>query len=124
MEVKNKHFYKIQQGDVYIGRPSIFGNPYSSQLNANLAKFKVKEGTAIEEFKRYFYKRIYEKDQEFLDALNKLTPTSNLVCWCNPRACHGDVIKEYLEAKWDKEAKLTPSAAIPVPLSNAPVNLV
>jgi hypothetical protein len=20
-----------------------------------------------------------------------------LVCWCNPLACHGDIIKEYLE---------------------------
>ena len=73
--------------DVYIGRPSIFGNPFS-------VKEYGREG-CIEKYKEYFYKRIKE-DVKFKEEVLKLKDKV-LGCFCKPLACHGDVIKEYLD---------------------------
>ena len=73
--------------DVYIGRPSIFGNPFS-------VKEYGREG-CIARYKEYFYKRIKE-DVKFKEAVLKLKDKT-LGCFCKPLACHGDVIKEYLD---------------------------
>ena len=73
--------------DVYIGRPSIFGNPFS-------VKKYGREG-CIEKYREYFYKRIKE-DVKFKEEVLKLKDKV-LGCFCKPLACHGDVIKEYLD---------------------------
>ena len=73
--------------DVYIGRPSIFGNPFS-------VKEYGREG-CIAKYKDYFYERI-ASDVKFKEAVLKLKDKT-LGCFCKPLACHGDVIKEYLD---------------------------
>ena len=73
--------------DVYIGRPSQFGNPFS-------VKEYGREG-CIARYKEYFYKRIKE-DVKFKEEVLKLKDKV-LGCFCKPLACHGDVIKEYLD---------------------------
>ena len=83
-KVVNKYRDKY---DVYIGRPSIFGNPFS-------VKEYGREG-CIARYKEYFYKRIKE-DVKFKEAVLKLKDKT-LGCFCKPLACHGDVIKEYLD---------------------------
>jgi len=82
--VVNKYKEKY---DVYIGRPSIFGNPFS-------VKEYGREG-CIARYKEYFYKRIKE-DVKFKEEVLKLKDKV-LGCFCKPLACHGDVIKEYLD---------------------------
>jgi hypothetical protein len=65
--------------DVYIGRPSIWGNPFEIG----------KDGTRADVIKKY---------HEYLlcnNELMKLLPTlrgKTLGCWCFPQACHGDII--------------------------------
>ena len=72
--------------DVYIGRPSIWGNPFSHLPNT-LAKFRTR--TREEAIARY---------DEWLDTqpqLLELIPTlagKILGCWCVPLACHGYVL--------------------------------
>ena len=83
-KVVNKYRDKY---DVYIGRPSIYGNPFS-------VKEYGREG-CIEKYKEYFYKRIKE-DVKFKEEVLKLKDKV-LGCFCKPLACHGDVIKEYLD---------------------------
>jgi len=83
-KVVNKYKEKY---DAYIGRPSIFGNPFS-------VKEYGREG-CIARYKEYFYKRIKE-DVKFKEAVLKLKDKT-LGCFCKPLACHGDVIKEYLD---------------------------
>ena len=82
--VVNKYKEKY---DVYIGRPSIYGNPFS-------VKEYGREG-CIEKYKEYFYKRIKE-DVKFKEEVLKLKDKV-LGCFCKPLACHGDVIAEYLD---------------------------
>lgn len=72
----------------YIGRGSIYGNP-----------FKIGEdGTreeVIEKYKAYLYDRI-SWDGHFKERVESLRGCV-LGCFCKPQACHGDVIKEFLD---------------------------
>lgn len=77
--------------DVYIGRPSPFGNPYSHKAGT-LAKYRVKSRKeAIEKFERYLL-----SSPDLLEKLHDLKG-KRLGCWCHPMACHGDVIKKYVD---------------------------
>ena len=83
---KNKDPY-----DVYIGRPSIWGNPYSHK-DGTLAEFKVStRAEAIEKYRQYFY-----NNQELMQKSKLELKGKTLGCWCSPQACHGDVIAEFL----------------------------
>jgi len=72
--------------DVYIGRPGIWGNPFSDKIGT-LAKYKVKtRKEAIECYARWI---------ENQPALLELLPTLKgkvLGCWCHPKECHGDIL--------------------------------
>jgi hypothetical protein len=79
---------KKEKYDVYIGRPSIFGNPFTIGKDGNRKE-------VIEKFKIYFHDRIWQ-DLEFTKKVYKLK-NKILGCWCAPQECHGDIIKEYLD---------------------------
>jgi len=80
--VRDKTFTK------YIGRPSIFGNPYTIGLDGT-------REVVITKFKKYFYNKI-ETDEHFKNRVLELEGHT-LGCYCSPKACHGDVIIEWLE---------------------------
>lgn len=69
--------------DVYIGRPSKWGNPY--KIGA--------DGTREEVIAKY---REYLLDSELAAELYQLKDKV-LGCWCKPEHCHGDVIVELLD---------------------------
>jgi len=83
--------------DIYIGRGSIFGNPYTHiPIKNTKADFQVKtREEAMEKYREYFYNRI-ETDTEFLDEVLRLKDKV-LGCYCKPLDCHGDIIKEFLD---------------------------
>ena len=83
--------------EVYIGRGSIFGNPYTHiPIKNTKAEFQVKtRQEAIDKYREYFYNRI-ENDTEFLDEVLRLKDKV-LGCYCKPLDCHGDIIKEFLD---------------------------
>ena len=80
--------------DVYIGRPSPYGNPFSDKPDT-LAKFRVaSREEAIARFREWFLGQpdlIARARQELKDKI--------LGCWCKPAACHGDVIAEIIDAE-------------------------
>ena len=73
--------------DVYIGRGSLFGNPYRIGRNGNRKE-------VVKKYKIYFYKKI-RTNPKFKHAVLKLKG-KRLGCFCWPSLCHGDVIVEYL----------------------------
>lgn len=90
----------------YIGRGSVLGNPYTSIKNRETkAEFVVdSRDESIENFKNYLNDCINRKDKEVCDILNKiyrlqLEEDVYLSCFCKPKSCHGDVIKEVIESK-------------------------
>lgn len=81
--------------DIYIGRPSIWGNPFSHLPNT-LARFKVSSREeAIKQYKIHFYEKI--KEESFRERV-LLLKDKVLGCFCHPLPCHGDVIAEYLNS--------------------------
>ena len=85
-EVINKYKYKGTDF-VYIGRGSPFGNPYVIG----------KDGTreeVIEKFRVYFMEKLENPLYKLVVLQLK---GKKLGCFCKPQACHGDVIKEYLD---------------------------
>ena len=79
--------------DVYIGRAGkgqdgYFGNPV--RLKEGESK-----GSTLKEYKRYFYNRL-AIDPEFKKKILELKG-KKLGCFCYPKPCHGDIIKEYLD---------------------------
>jgi hypothetical protein len=84
---------------VYIGRPSIFGNPYQG-------------GTREEQiaFYRGYWLDSMGKHGGFRRAAENLLDIARtrdvyLVCWCAPKPCHGDIIKRWIEERLREEAK-------------------
>lgn len=81
--------------DVYIGRGSAFGNPYS-HLKYSKAQFIVdSREESIVKYKEWFYEQL--KDPEFLKLVLSLKGKT-LGCYCKPKNCHGDIIVEYLNS--------------------------
>jgi len=74
----------------YIGRPSIFGNPFTMRNYTDDERARV-----IAKFEDYFYNRL-ETDPAFKEAVMQLKG-HDLGCYCAPKPCHGDIILNYLE---------------------------
>lgn len=74
--------------DVYIGRGSIFGNPFVIG----------KDGTREEVIEKY---RVYFEEKMLNDPVFRAAVFScrglRLGCFCKPKACHGDIIKGFLD---------------------------
>lgn len=71
--------------DIYIGRPSPWGNPYIIG----------KDGTRERVIAKY---RTWLLTQPGLLAQLPALRGKILGCWCSPRPCHGDVLAELAEA--------------------------
>lgn len=74
---------KKEPYDVYLGRPSKWGNPFVIG----------KDGTREEVIEKY--ENYLLSNQELLDSLPELEGKT-LGCWCKPAACHGDVLIKHL----------------------------
>ena len=81
-----------EEYDIYIGRPSRYGNPFSVNPHS-LAPFVVgSREEAIDSYREYVLDRL-EDDPDWLEPLRG----KRLGCFCKPKACHGDVIVELLD---------------------------
>lgn len=82
--------------DVYIGRGSKWGNPYSHKQGTK-AKYVVVVASreeAISEYRKHL-RALIECGAVTQDELLALDG-KRLGCYCKPLACHGDVIVEFI----------------------------
>jgi len=86
--VVNRHKCQPQIGDVYIGRPSRFGNPFVIGMDGS-------REDVIRKFREYI-----SDNMDIVERLRSLKP-KRLVCFCSPEACHGDVYVELLSEDSD-----------------------
>lgn len=76
-------------GDIYIGRPSKWGNPFSHLGGKTRARYNVAtREEAVESYARW----LEEVGQQDLLAAIHTLKGKRLVCWCKPQACHGDIL--------------------------------
>jgi hypothetical protein len=88
---------KKEPFDIYIGRPTKWGNPFTHKGEA-LAKYKVDtREEAIE-----MYKWWVVRQPELMKTLHELEGKT-LGCWCKPKACHGEVLIKLIEHFKEKE---------------------
>lgn len=104
--VVNKKTHVPTDYDVYIGRGSVLGNPYSS-LPAHIetkAEFRCEtREESISKFNEYIEKEIKDKNEKICSELNRIWKLAkagdiNLVCYCAPKSCHGHIIKKIIES--------------------------
>lgn len=74
----------LGENDVYVGRPSKWGNPFIIG----------KDGTRDEVLEKY---RLSLTDDIKRTAKEELKG-KNLICWCAPEACHADILLEIANA--------------------------
>jgi hypothetical protein len=80
---------KREEFDVYVGRGSKWGNPYSHKVGT-LAEHVVGSRTeAIQKFEEYLL-----SNQDLMSSLEELKGKT-LGCWCKPKSCHGDILLRY-----------------------------
>lgn len=78
---------KKSEFDVYIGRPSKWGNPFSHK-EGTLAKFKVAtREEAIAKYTEWLFGQ-----NHLLEVLKTELKGKVLGCWCSPQACHGEIL--------------------------------
>jgi hypothetical protein len=84
------HFKKSDY-DVYIGRPSKWGNPFSHKEDT-IAEFRVENRqTAIQQYEKWVLTQSH-----LMRSLIELRGKT-LGCWCSPKPCHGHVLAKLIE---------------------------
>jgi hypothetical protein len=94
--VLNKRVHGVPPGAVYIGRPSIWGNPFVIDQDGNRAE-------VVAKFREHVL-----RSPQLMARLHELKG-KHLVCWCAPQACHGDVLLEL--ANTERERPTTAAAS-------------
>lgn len=79
---------KKEPYDVYIGRPSIFGNPFLIGMDGTREQ-------VIEQY-RIFIESMVRNNRDLRNQVKNLHGKT-LGCWCAPLPCHGDVLLELAE---------------------------
>ena len=95
--IVNKKTHIVTKYDYYIGRPSALGNPYPVNTWRD-------RKLAITSYENWLEDMIKDDrpsvEAALLEILRilKVHGKVNLVCWCSPDSCHGDIIKKHLES--------------------------
>ena len=100
IQIRNKRVFKQTGENVfYVGRPSVLGNPYSVKQHGRLK--------CINLYERWLTHAIQEESeavmatlQEICDAVTQAREQQShvyLVCWCAPKACHAEIIRDVVE---------------------------
>lgn len=80
--VLNHHKTGFVSDAVYIGRPSKWGNPFLIDVHGS-RKVVIR-----------MYREWLLAQPELVVAAKKELAGKDLLCWCSPKACHGDVLLE------------------------------
>lgn len=114
MPVVNFHAYKQitalddafgPGGWLYVGRrnqtygleASPLANPFTNNPRAHARVV----ADPMEAYRQWLWARMKDGDQRVLRELERIDPETALVCWCDPRPCHGHVIEG--AAAWWRE---------------------
>lgn len=73
--------------DVYIGRPSKWGNPFEIGKDGNRQEVIAKYEAWLLTDGKYLLPKLHELKGK------------TLACWCAPLACHGDVLHKMANAE-------------------------
>lgn len=81
---------KRERYDVYIGRPSIWGNRFTHKPRTRADVVVATRAEAVSRYREWLYQQVAD-GHITLEALAALKGKT-LGCWCAPKQCHGDVL--------------------------------
>lgn len=84
-KVYNKHHKNAPASAVYIGRGSMWGNPVSHRQGTKATIIVATREEAVAKFESLL-------DDEDRALIRQELKGKDLVCFCAPLACHGDVL--------------------------------
>ena len=90
-QVHNKMAGTAPKDAIYIGRGSKWGNPYSHKKGTKADEVVSTREEAIATTK---YRQYLEEHPELKEAAKKELKGKDLVCFCKPAACRGDILLE------------------------------
>lgn len=83
--------------EVRVDRETCLGNPYE-------LKTEDRRNIVCDNYYYYFHKKVLN-DEEMINEIDRLIKIYNvygklhLYCWCSPKRCHAETIKDYIERK-------------------------
>jgi len=83
---------KLAANDIYIGRGSRFGNPFPMRRENEREE-------VISKYRDYFYSNSSLMEftiRRFKSLKKRGFEEVNLVCFCAPKRCHGEILKEFI----------------------------
>jgi hypothetical protein len=83
---------KRESFDVYIGRPSVWGNPFAEKPTPGTTLVASRD-EAIARYRAHL-----AEHPELVERARRELRGKVLGCWCAPKACHGDVLLEIANA--------------------------
>jgi len=95
IEVKNLRIERPKHPwDMRVDRVSVLGNPFrmKEESERDLVCELYKEG-----FEKHETNSAYWRELQHLYKTHQKFGKLNLFCWCAPKRCHADTIKEFLE---------------------------
>jgi hypothetical protein len=103
MGIKVENIMKYKGEGIYIGRYNKWKGLEGSVLRNRFDEKKYGRDECIKMFRDWLWKEIKNGNKEVLDELRRIKDLVVkgedvvLVCWCKPKACHGDVVKSCIE---------------------------
>jgi hypothetical protein len=82
---------KREKFDVYIGRPSKWGNPFKLAKATDAAEDRTLRADLLVKYETWL-----RQQPALMSSLGELRGKT-LGCWCAPRLCHGDVLARLAE---------------------------
>ena len=80
---------KKEPFDVYVGRGSKWGNPYSHKEGTLAEEVVESRSEAVKKYEEYLL-----TNEDLMSSLHELKGKV-LGCWCKPKSCHGDILLKY-----------------------------
>ena len=87
----------VYEYDIKVDRSNkILGNPYYMNTESE-------RDLVCEKYKLWIYQKLLQKDKAVIDELNRIIKIYKkhnklrLFCWCAPKRCHAETIKEIIE---------------------------
>ena len=110
ISIHNLHIESGYKHEFLIDRSTPLGNPFS-HLPDTRAQFKVSSrAEAITKYKQWLPEQVKAGNKPLISNLYNIYKTiksgntAHLMCWCRPKPCHGEVIREFLLKELSNES--------------------
>lgn len=80
MAVLNRRLVGVPAGSVYVGRPTLYGNPFYPGIDGSLQDVLNK------------YEKYVMSNPKLVSHIKSHLKGKDLVCWCAPNPCHADIL--------------------------------